>query len=189
MKKIVVGLAVAATLSLASCSTSESASPNADTAASPIAATTTPAPTIRVKQVGEKGNAGCVGDSKCDIEFTVTSITRSAPCAEYLKYVDSSASNMDLVTVSMEVIAEPVFQIPEVNGVFLRQYWSVIGPDGFTTREPAIAAACGGEGSAGIRFTEPGIKERSVVPLIVPAGSTAIRIGEGGRGWEWTIPA
>lgn len=187
-----VGVGLAAVLLLAGCSSGgESAPEDAESAGTSVvsASPTTPAgPSIIKKAIGEQGGLGCIegaeGFSDCDVQFTVTSITRGEDCS-----YEPLPADREVVRFDMDVETLPVLKSPEVSSIFYSQYWSVVGADGYLEKDPDMAIGCDSSMNGVWQTLEPGTRTRSSVPIIVPKGAKTLRLSQNGNGWEWEIPA
>jgi len=191
--KIVVAAALSLSFFTAGCGGSDSTdSEQSQDSVVQSTSPTTEASPIRKKAIGEEAAAGCVegaGRETCDVRFTITSITRGESCSGYSNGILELPANHEVVRFNIEAETAPEFSYAQANGVLLTQYWSVVDADGYMVKDPDIATGCDVDANVVYKFLEPGIKQRSSVPIIAPVGATTLRLSEQGHGWEWEIPA
>ncbi|KAF0957290.1 hypothetical protein [Rhodococcus sp. T7] len=193
---------LAAGLMTAACGSTDAAEQPPQTAQAPIEspkATTskTPATTpaqspILKKRIGEPAGQGCDPnggvDDTCDVIFTITDIARGEQCAGHSSGTVNLPANSEVVRFDIDVTTAPTFKYPDADTMMLTQFWSVVGPDGYLSRDLDVAIGCDTEADAVYKSLEPNTKLRSSIPIVVPIGAKILRLSDNGRGWEWEIP-
>lgn len=198
MKRIISGIALASALIVAGCSSTPespiavaSSSPTTPTSTvQPVPATTAPTSRYLGKEIGEEAGENCTDDDVlvCDLTFTVTAITIEPPCPVYGSTLDPLPADSEIIRIDLDAVTANQLNATRDSSTLLLQYWSVIGPDGYTSRNLDVATGCDVEAGPFYHSMGPMMKERASMPLIVPAGSTTVTLTSNGGGWQWEIP-